>query len=178
MTKRQFAFQEKDRRHDLLVTKLRKIKKALTARRNAAAGGAGDEDDRASCIGSDSAGSSVALDTIVEDLDEVRGGRCEARRTSSANSPDSRAQQRAAADDQRAVGGGERGARRSANVAGRRHRECESTSVARRARALVDAAVASARSRTRRSARSTTRRRLSSRRGASDGIGARARAAA
>ncbi|KAI6239034.1 Janus kinase and microtubule-interacting protein 1 [Aphelenchoides fujianensis] len=50
---------DKDRRHDLLVQKLRKIKKALLLRR-------GDDDDRQSCIGSEG---STDLDTIA-DLEE------------------------------------------------------------------------------------------------------------
>lgn len=49
---------EKDRRNELLVQKLRKIKKALSVRR--------DDDENSER----SIGSSIALDTIAEDLDE------------------------------------------------------------------------------------------------------------
>ncbi|KAI6176808.1 JAKMIP-CC3 domain-containing protein [Aphelenchoides bicaudatus] len=48
---------EKDRRHEILVQKLRKIKKALSLRKDR------DDDEQ-------SVGSSIALDTIAEDLDE------------------------------------------------------------------------------------------------------------
>ncbi|KAI6234981.1 Janus kinase and microtubule-interacting protein 1 [Aphelenchoides besseyi] len=57
------ALLDKDRRNELLVQKLRKIKKALLRR--------GEFDDCQSCIGSEgSADSSIALDTIAEDFDE------------------------------------------------------------------------------------------------------------
>ncbi|CAD5216326.1 unnamed protein product [Bursaphelenchus okinawaensis] len=58
------SIQERDRRHELLILKFKKIKKSLAARRE-------NEDDRFSCIGSEaSTGSTIALDTIAEDLDE------------------------------------------------------------------------------------------------------------
>lgn len=60
--------QEKDRRYDLLVQKFKRLRKCISSRKN----GESEEDRQSSFGGSDcSAESSVSLNTITEDLNEV-----------------------------------------------------------------------------------------------------------
>lgn len=61
-------FQEKDRRYDMLVQKFKRLRKCISSRRN----GDTEEDRQSSFGGSDcSAESSISLNTITEDLNEV-----------------------------------------------------------------------------------------------------------
>lgn len=64
---RQF-FKEKDRRYELLLQKIKKLKKLYSLRKN----GENEDDRQSSYGGSDcSAASTLSLDTITEDLREV-----------------------------------------------------------------------------------------------------------